>query len=125
MNTNNTTPIFNTLELQEYYKRIYSTLSEDSSMMYRSKETPESIITPAEAQFMVVYTAKILQELEVIKKEHKVFAQEQWEVCNVDDASTLRDYDVLKRILTMKERTKVMANKFAVIQKKLKFIAAM
>ena len=125
MNTNITTPIFNTLEIQEYYKRIYSTLSEDSSMMYRSTETPESIITPAEAQFLIVCMAKMLQELEVIKKEHKLFAQQQWEVCNVDDASTSKDYEVLKRILNMKERTKVMANKFAGIQKKLKFIASL
>ena len=123
----------NTQELTDYYQRINEVLPVDKEKTYKKLKNKSKFISlnqdsimlsAPEAQFLKVVLANTLSQIELMKKELKVYAQAQWEMCDVDDIATSKEYDQLKRVLNEKKRVKDMSRKISSIQKKLKLIAS-
>jgi hypothetical protein len=137
MNENST---INTQELTDYYQRINEVLPVDKEQTYKGLNESEFMgwqqalsellyqdsimLSAAEAQCLKTFLSGALTELELVKKELKVYAQAQWEMCDVNDSTTSKEYDQLKRVLNEKKRVKGMSSKLSSIQKKLKLIAS-
>ena len=123
----------NTQELTDYYQRINEVLPVDKEQMYKkfknksefmSSHQDSIMLSAPEAQCLKTFLSGVLTELELVKKELKVYAQSQWEMCDVDDSTTSKEYDQLKRVLNEKKRVKDISSKLSSIQKKLKLIAS-
>jgi hypothetical protein len=137
MNENST---ISTQELTDYYQRINEVLPVDKEQTYKGLNESEFMgwqqalsellyqdsimLSAAEAQCLKTFLSGALTELELVKKELKVYAQAQWEMCDVNDSTTSKEYDQLKRVLNEKKRVKGMSSKLSSIQKKLKLIAS-
>ena len=141
MNENST---INTQELTDYYQRINEVLPVDKEQTYKGLNELKNesefmgwqqalsellyqdsiMLSASEAQCLKTFLSGALTELELVKKELKVYAQSQWEMCDVNDSTTSKEYDQLKRVLNEKKRVKGMSSKLSSIQKKLKLIAS-